>query len=414
MSNPCKNCGANLPEGASFCPHCAQSQIERIEAKPPRLWRKKALMALAGAAAATAVVLAIVLPHRPKTYDGGGASVSYQDKDGAYELLLATAPGQIERKQPEEQRDLTLSPEDSSYITALLGVYQDGKLADAQTFLDKVERCTVEADPNEDGALELGPAEYNEMFDPAVLEADVFLTGNSGTNQLLWTLEMKNGDTIRLRQTVAVTPLIHQAYSPADTAMDTLDDLAALLERIRTEVPDETVVDIYLPAATYEGDLVLDDRAVNLYGCGDGSGRTVFRGSLTVNTREPDRVRLEDLDFAGSGGTGLTATAAMKIAGCTFTGYDIGALVANGGMIGVNACDFRENGVGFCYDTNSYTSFQEDFPDSILENNGIGVQFRALPGDIPLDFHGCSFAGNQVDVDNPIGYPIDLENATFD
>ena len=172
MSNPCKNCGANLPEGASFCPHCAQSQIERIEAKPPRLWRKKALMALAGAAAATAVVLAIVLPHRPKTYDGGGASVSYQDKDGAYELLLATAPGQIERKQPEEQRDLTLSPEDSSYITALLGVYQDGKLADAQTFLDKVERCTVEADPNEDGALELGPAEYNEMFDPAVLEAN--------------------------------------------------------------------------------------------------------------------------------------------------------------------------------------------------------------------------------------------------
>lgn len=29
MSKQCKNCGAELPEGASFCPHCAQSQIER-------------------------------------------------------------------------------------------------------------------------------------------------------------------------------------------------------------------------------------------------------------------------------------------------------------------------------------------------------------------------------------------------
>lgn len=35
MSKQCKYCGAQLPEAASFCPHCAQSQIERKEAKPP-------------------------------------------------------------------------------------------------------------------------------------------------------------------------------------------------------------------------------------------------------------------------------------------------------------------------------------------------------------------------------------------
>ena len=45
MDKQCRNCGADLPEGASFCPHCAQSQIERQEVKPPRLWRKKALIA---------------------------------------------------------------------------------------------------------------------------------------------------------------------------------------------------------------------------------------------------------------------------------------------------------------------------------------------------------------------------------
>lgn len=35
MSKQCGNCGAQLPEAASFCPHCAQSQIERKEVKPP-------------------------------------------------------------------------------------------------------------------------------------------------------------------------------------------------------------------------------------------------------------------------------------------------------------------------------------------------------------------------------------------
>ena len=46
MSKQCKNCGTDLPEDASFCPRCAQSQIERREVKPPRLWRKKALIAV--------------------------------------------------------------------------------------------------------------------------------------------------------------------------------------------------------------------------------------------------------------------------------------------------------------------------------------------------------------------------------
>ena len=45
MSKQCGNCGAQLPEAASFCPHCAQSQIERKEAKPPAffgaIYRKK-------------------------------------------------------------------------------------------------------------------------------------------------------------------------------------------------------------------------------------------------------------------------------------------------------------------------------------------------------------------------------------
>lgn len=412
MSKPCKNCGAELPDEASFCPRCATSQIEKTEITPPRRWRKKALLAALAVLVLAAAALAIFLPHRPKTYEGG-AYVTYPDKDGTYELLVTTWMRGIEEKEPEERRTESLSPDETSALPALLGVYKDGVLADADEFLAKVERCTLTGEPNENGALELGTPEQREMFAPAAMEADVFFTGSSGTNDIIWTLEMKNGDTIRLRQTYEIIPLVHQVYTAEDAPMDTLEELNALLARIETEVPADTIVDIYLPPVTYTGELTMASRAVNLYGCTDGSGRTVLEGSLAVRTHEPDNVMLHDLDFVGTGGTGLTASASVVIWNCSFTGYDIGALVEDGGMIGVEACTFRENGIGFCYDTHSYSSFKSGFPDCILENNGIGVQFLNLPGQVPLDFFGCVFSGNGMDIDNPMGYPIDTSNVTF-
>lgn len=69
MSKQCKNCGTDLPEDASFCPRCAQSQIERREVKPPRLWRKKALIAV-GCALVLAAALCLSLAVRGWEYDG--------------------------------------------------------------------------------------------------------------------------------------------------------------------------------------------------------------------------------------------------------------------------------------------------------------------------------------------------------
>ena len=63
MSKQCKNCGTDLPEDASFCPRCAQSQIERRAIKPPRLWRKKALIT-----AGCVLVLAAVGTARGRTH----------------------------------------------------------------------------------------------------------------------------------------------------------------------------------------------------------------------------------------------------------------------------------------------------------------------------------------------------------
>ena len=70
MSKQCKNCGTDLPEDASFCPRCAQSQIERRAIKPPRLWRKKALITAGCALVLAAAVLCPSLAVRGGEYDG--------------------------------------------------------------------------------------------------------------------------------------------------------------------------------------------------------------------------------------------------------------------------------------------------------------------------------------------------------
>ena len=408
----CRNCGADLPEGASFCPHCAQSQIARQKVKPPHLWRKKALIAALCVLVLVLAALAVLLSHRPKTYEGG-ATVVYTDRDGTYELLVAFFPDDIANNRPVGKKSVSQSVNEASNMTAMLGIFHDGALADTEAFFAKVESCTLEASPNEHDALTLSEPAYDTNFLPAARESDITYTGESGTNELTWTLSMKNGDTIRLKQTFEVIPLIHQVYTPEDTALDTMEDLTALLDRINEEVPADTIVDIYLPPVTYTGNLTMVARAVNLYGNADGNGRTVFTGTLSVNTDRPSNVMLFDLDFAGSGGTGLSATASVYMGGCSFSGWDIGATALDGGMIGVERCVFQNNGVGFKYNTATFHSFNDVFPDCTIADNDIGVQFARLQGTITIDFAGSVFSGNRIDIDNQAQYSIDTSKATF-
>lgn len=412
MNKKCIYCGTELPEDASFCPHCAQSQIEKVEAKSPRLWRKKAMIGVLCVLALALIIAVCAYANRPKTYEGG-AAVTYSDKDGNYELIVSFHPNDITNNRPMGQKTISASIDEMSNDTAMLGIFQNGAPADTEAFFAKVERCTLEAFPNENQALLLSEPACKTNFLPAARESDITYTGASGTNALIWTLTMKNGDTIRLKQTFEVIPLVHQVYTPADTKLDTLEDLTALLDRINKEVPEDTIVDIYLPPVTYSGQLTMVSRAVNLYGNTDGSGRTVFTGTLSVNTDSPSNVMLFDLDFAGNGGTGLSATASVYMGGCSFTGWDIGAVAHDGGMIGVECCVFRNNGVGFKYNSLVYHSFNSAFPGCTVENNDIGVQFARLQGTITIDFIDSVFSGNRIDIDNPAAYPIDTSRAIF-
>ena len=110
MSKQCKNCGTDLPEDASFCPRCAQSQIERQEVKPPRLWRKKALIAV-GCALVLAAALCLSLAVRGWEKD---ASISSEPPVNTV---------------VEEKNDVSMSSEPPANIVV------DGKEITARDFL---------------------------------------------------------------------------------------------------------------------------------------------------------------------------------------------------------------------------------------------------------------------------------------
>ena len=99
MSKNCIHCGASLPDEAAFCPHCAQSQQQKKVVRPPRLWRKKALIAALCVTLTAFIALVCALLLRPKTFEGG-ATVVYTDQDGTYELLVTFHPSDIANNRP--------------------------------------------------------------------------------------------------------------------------------------------------------------------------------------------------------------------------------------------------------------------------------------------------------------------------
>ena len=92
MGKHCIYCGTPLPEEASFCPHCARSQIAKKPMRPPRFRRKAAVL-----------LAALVL----------GAGMLYlsglRTNPTATPLPQETAQPQIEPTQPETTMETTMA-----------------------------------------------------------------------------------------------------------------------------------------------------------------------------------------------------------------------------------------------------------------------------------------------------------------
>ena len=111
MNNKCIKCGKELPEGASFCPYCANSQVVKHSAPVARPWKKKLFILLIVILLAAILAFGMYIKFGPKTYEGG-ASVVYTDDDGEiYNVYLKFfGDGPKDKFVPDEKHYFSLTP----------------------------------------------------------------------------------------------------------------------------------------------------------------------------------------------------------------------------------------------------------------------------------------------------------------
>lgn len=415
----CPHCGAVLPENAAFCPHCAKNVHPRKDTGNPVPLRKKlllGLLALAVVIAAGVGIWHLNRPYVPREYDGVG-EVYYEAGGKTYQLLVAwpndrcmPAPDIYQQGAPDEQYRWP-----SRWYVNDAATGQDAW----PEFESLVEQVTVEVVQDENAAdpLVAGEPSHREDYSPdAAMVSSLDFTGNSGEPQVVWTIQMKNGDMIRVRQNIHISLILTHEYHWQDYPMNTLEDLQSLMNDISAQVNPFDEVILYLPPVTYEGDLELQ-RAFEFHGSTEGDGRTVLKGSLTM--LETGRYYwinyFYDMDFVGDGSnTGITALAKVWAIGCSFTGYKNGLLTQGGAWVNVTECTFADNEVGLFYNSTGQSATDDRFFDNAFTGNGTAVLLMNVPTDVVMYFDGSAFSGNGTDIDNQCDHPIDVSNAIFE
>ena len=130
------------------------------------------------------------------------------------------------------------------------------------------------------------PAPHSAAPDAALVSLVDFTARDDYTAQMVWTLHMTNGDTIRLRQELHVALIHTYNYHPEDAPMETLADLQALVDELAETAEPYDKLNLFLPPVTYEGSLVMEERPINLYGSEENGRRTTFTGTLRVASRD--------------------------------------------------------------------------------------------------------------------------------
>lgn len=435
----CIRCGAELPAGASFCPHCESVQIEKHIITAPRPRKKQRLRRLACVLCCCALVGAAVLllwpgkapqtepdgqtqtdtgvfsDHTGASYgDNSSADLLYTDGEDRFHLTAAFANFDTTpfASEPVWSADIPAGGSGSFsvklYVTDADGVNARG------SFLDKLASCSLETAPQGGAkAVETTEPAPTDDYPAAALVSGLHYDAACGTNDLIWTLEMKNGDTIRLRQRLRMNEIPVVTYTADDAPMNTVEELNALLARIEREEDSRIIVALELPPVTYTGGLRLESRAYALRGSCEGERQTTFTGTVTVGTREPFPTSITGVRFEGDGGDGLAAYEGVFLYGCEFTGWDTAALVCDGGWIGAKGCVFRGNRRALWFNNwRGYTCTSQEYTDDLFEGNGTAVDITAIPGSLRLDFTRSVFRGNTADVDNLARHPIALPEDT--
>ena len=144
-----------------------------------------------------------------------------------------------------------------------------------------------------------------------------------GEGDVIWTIYLKNGDTLRLHHTVKITRIPVATLTENDYPMATVDDLNVLLDTLAHEADRKSVYILQLPAVIYEGGLTMKNFCCDLIGSESG---TTFTGTVTIATRGIHPSNITNVRFVGDGtGIGLSASEGAFLHCCTFENWEIGA-----------------------------------------------------------------------------------------
>ena len=416
--NTCPHCGVSLPEGASFCHNCAQAVNARKELRLPWHISRRALYSTLIVILVLALAVGGWLYTRPKTYEGG-AEIIYQDRDGKYQIVLGWMNDRYkpaaEVNQPVAMRDMLYSFPMCLYVNEV-GTGVD-KTAE---FMRKVEGYQAEFSGQEDAqdpwfTADTGPRP-DYLPDAALITIVKFTAYSSPEAELVWTLEMKNGDVIRGRQTMYCQPHPVYDYYPEDAPMDTIEELQALVDEINETIDDDYAdINLYLPPVTYDGGLVIDGQAINLYGSSEG--RTTFTDTVRICPEGNPVIYVEDIDFAGDRTSiGVSTNARVFLFGCGITGWKTGVLpYGEHTWVVVQDCLLEGNGTGFHFIGSGSNATSPMFTGNRFLNNGTALLLESIPdNDFSLDLSGCVFSGNETDIDNRYGQTLDISEAVFE
>ena len=400
----CIYCGKELPDQASWCPFCEKEQQEVKEVPVPSRRRRKIIGFTAAAILLCACGIWIYMRHSPKVYEGGAKVLYKIDGKDCSVFLSFRSDAYKTGKETAELIDRVRQGNTSAIPSQLYAwSAEDPDIQDA--FASRVKSCTVSANP-EKGASAVqinGPDPADGNAAGPAWAADIVYGPDTGTNTLCWEVTMKNGDILRLYQTVTceLQPVIEYHYE--DMPMDTLEEVSALIEKAALEEDPDALLELYLPPVTYEGELVLDQRTAILYGSEEDGKKTTFTGTVRVKTRIPALAEFYELEFQGNGGTAIISTDALRVQACLFQGWDVGIDMEDGAWVSVSNAAFVGNQVGFLFNSHSCTFSNPNYENVVFAENDIGLQIKSVPKDIGLNFIGTVFDGNETDVDDPKG-----------
>ena len=439
----CIRCGAALPEEAAFCPVCTASQVERQTLPMPR--RRRRVWPLA---AGCLLLAALALPvgaalwsstpqaETPPPEDTLPLTISRESEDGAekrysalcqiyyegedgqlYHVFASFSPGIDGSSTMRGYRSALLEPDctDTGPLTLFveeMGSGRNGRdsfstlLEDwsvTVTAPDGGERCTL-SDPTFD---------YISTTD-ALLYQELTGTSACADNEILWTLQMKNGDVVTVKQGVTFGAKTVVEYHWEDTPMNTAAELQALLDDIAASAKAEEAVYLYLPAADYDAPVSVNTPVTLV-----GQEGTTFSATLTASVPDYDGwtepvVALRSLTFSGTGGTGVNACGPVYLRGCRFTGWDVAAQALDGGWIFCQEdVRFDRNVVALRLNSNFSISCGANINNTSFTRNGVALQLERIPGErmgLILDY--CTFYGNGTDIENPENYTVELLSTT--